>query len=551
MATMFLKRCHYPIKYLLKMQLMIYLKNWIQSNNLVLILITTYFLLSIIKIEHPGVNNDQLMFVNTATFNPDNFFLWKSFHGIPTMVFPYIGALKSYLYIPVFHLFGVNIWSIRLPHIILISITWFLLYKTLNLAFNKKLALLALLFLCLDPSLIAYSKIDTGPTVLEFLLKTLAVFLLYLYLSTKRVIFFFTIYPVLALGVFNKINFIWFVNAFMISFILFYFGRFYNDFKRFGKLVPFLLLVIPYYFLYRLFMRFFREVALSYKVFSNEISLQSVFHNFSIFGENLIGLISGNIFFQKVYGYSPTEFGTYVSILALAIIFAGVAYALLSKKLASKDRKAFYFFLSLTVLTTLQILLTKQAVSAWHTMAIYPFITIIFAVSIIQIYGLTASLKLKNAFFMLIIGIISYQLLINISYLYKYSQPTKSIAYSSVIYDLIDFAKDYKARFICLDVDICNQLLSLTQQTGKYQEPFFYLDPPTYTHSFIKLSGNFKTPEEFLYVGHSDTNSHFPDLKKSLFQYLKDNSIKYQKIKEFKDGEVVAFEVYAIGDFMR
>ncbi len=231
------------------------LKNWINSNILVLIFITVYFLISIIKIEHPGVNNDQLMFVNAATFNPDNFFLWKSWHGIPMMVFPYIGALKSYLYMPIFYFFGVSIWSIRLPQIILISISWFILYKTLILAFNKKLAILTILFLSIDPSIIIYSKTDQGPTVLEFFLKILAVYSLFLFLYSKKAIFYYVIFPILALGIFNKLNFFWFANAFIISLVIFYWRNFYNHFKKVDKLFPYLIIGIPYFFLLKLFFK--------------------------------------------------------------------------------------------------------------------------------------------------------------------------------------------------------------------------------------------------------------------------------------------------------
>lgn len=526
------------------------LRKWIKANNVILILVATYLALSIIRIEHPGVNNDQLMFVNAATFNPDNFFSWKSFHGVTTLVFPYIGALKSYLYIPIFYIFGVNIWSIRLPQILIIALAWIFLYKALNMAFNKKLALLAILFLCLDPSIIAYSRIDTGPTVIEFFLKTITIFLLYLYIKNKKLVFFFLIYPVLALGVFNKINFIWFINAFLASFILFYFKRFYTDLKGFGKLIPFLAIGIPYYFLFRIFSRLFRETAISYKMSLAVISPQNIYDNLFILTKNFIGLLSGDILFQNIYGFPPTSVGIYSFFLVIVIIFIGLTLVFLKKNPPSyQDKKSYYFILSITLLTVVQILLTKQAISPWHIMITYPFITIIFASSILQIIDFIKWPKIKTMFWGLITLMVCYLLIVNFIYITKYSSPTKSVAYSSAIYDVIDFVKSSKAKFICFDVDICNQLLSFNQQTNKYKEPFSFIDADTYTYSFIKLSNNFKTPNEFLYIGHSETNSHFPEFRKSFFRYLNGSGVKYQKIKEFNDGEEVAFEVYKIGNY--
>lgn len=510
--------------------------RWLNENKLVLIFISFYFLISIIKIEHPGVNNDQLMFINAATLKEDSTFIWKSFHGIPIMVFPYIGALKSYIYTPIFYLFGVNIWSIRLPQIILISISWFILYKTLLIAFDKKLALLTILFLSFDPSIIAYSKVDQGPTVLEFFLKVLAVYLLFNYIKQKKSIYFLAIFPTLALGIFNKLNFIWFTNAFMISFIIFYGRNFYEDFKRrFDKLFPFLILVIPYFFLLKLFLKISREVSLSYKSFYDPVSLSNLFTNSLVFQKNLVELINGNIFFNVLYGYNPTPFGTYFSILILMTLFIG-GYLLIKQKAP----RAYYFFISLIILMIFQILLTKQAIFPWHVLSIFPFFTIILAAAVIKIRKFSP---------ILICSIIFYLALINFFYITKYGTPTKSIAYSGTIYDLIDFAKNTNKKFICLDVDICNQLLSLNQQKGKYKEPFGFLDEQTYNDSFIKLNENFKNPNGFLYVDHSDTNSHFPNFRKRFFNYLKENDINYKKIKQFNDGEVVAYEIYKIGNF--
>lgn len=512
----------------------LFVRKWVISNSLVLFFIFVYILLSIVKIEHPGVNNDQLMFVNTATFNPDNMFLWKSWHGIPMMIFPYIGAVKSYLYMPIFYIFGVNIWSIRLPQIFLISFAWFILYKTLILCFNKRLAVLTILLLSLDASIIIYSKTDQGPTVLEFLFKILAVYLLYIYLSTKNRFFYFAIFPVLALGIFNKLNFIWFVNGFLISFLMFYWSSFYNDFKRVDKLFPFLIIGLPYFLLIKIFIKISREVSLSYKNFTDPVAFSNVLNNLIAFFYNLTNIINGNVFYNVIYGYNPTPIGIYFSASIIIIFFIGSFLTIKHKNYL----RSFYFFLSLILLTVMQLLLTKKAISAWHALSPYPFLIVILALAIMQFN--------KKILVILVGMIIVYQIIINLLYLNTYSKPTK-IAYTSSIYNLINFAKATKTTFICLDVDICNQLLSFNQEVGKYKEPFFFLDQPTYTYSFIKLTDNFKSPEKFLYIAHSDENSHFPNLKQEFFNYLQNNGFNFAKTKVFKDGDNAAFEIYKVG----
>ena len=68
------------------------------------------------QIHSPGLYMDEMDFVAAATGKRP----YRSWLGIPLMVFPYIGALKAWIYTPIFALFGVSAVSIRLP-VVLIS----------------------------------------------------------------------------------------------------------------------------------------------------------------------------------------------------------------------------------------------------------------------------------------------------------------------------------------------------------------------------------------------------------------------------------------------
>ena len=59
---------------------------------------------------------DEMDFVGAATGKRP----YRGWLGIPLMVFPYIGALKAWIYTPIFALFGVSALSIRFP-VVLIS----------------------------------------------------------------------------------------------------------------------------------------------------------------------------------------------------------------------------------------------------------------------------------------------------------------------------------------------------------------------------------------------------------------------------------------------
>src|ERR1700733_8526630 len=59
-----------------------------------------------------GIQADEILFVAPFLKATTPLYSW---HGIPIMCMDYIGSLKSWLYFPVFRLWPVNVWSIRLP----------------------------------------------------------------------------------------------------------------------------------------------------------------------------------------------------------------------------------------------------------------------------------------------------------------------------------------------------------------------------------------------------------------------------------------------------
>src|SRR5438094_28690 len=63
-----------------------------------------FVLASCLGLSNPGLQYDELLFANAALGNshPYHGFIYRETLGITTMVMPYIGALKSWLYAPIF-----------------------------------------------------------------------------------------------------------------------------------------------------------------------------------------------------------------------------------------------------------------------------------------------------------------------------------------------------------------------------------------------------------------------------------------------------------------
>jgi len=72
-------------------------------------------------LSRPGLYYDEVNFVNASLGggDPDQTFIDSRFLDVPSAIMPYIGALKSWLYAPVFALFDVSPGTIRGPAILL------------------------------------------------------------------------------------------------------------------------------------------------------------------------------------------------------------------------------------------------------------------------------------------------------------------------------------------------------------------------------------------------------------------------------------------------
>jgi hypothetical protein len=65
-----------------------------------------FIFLAAYRIQLPGLYYDEVAFVNAAQGAPDNTFIYRKLGSVPVLIFPYMGALKAWIYAPVFHFTG-------------------------------------------------------------------------------------------------------------------------------------------------------------------------------------------------------------------------------------------------------------------------------------------------------------------------------------------------------------------------------------------------------------------------------------------------------------
>jgi len=175
-------------------------------------LLSLYVALATYKIHLPGLYGDEMLFVGPAAGERP----YLKCFGLPLLIFPYIGALKSWIYTPIFALFGVSPVSIRLPAILISCGTLALGYSLVRRILTPGWAVAFTGACAVHPGFVLLTRVDLGPIALMLFLKALCLVLLFKWLEGPQRIC-WSVFGVCLLGFFDKFNFIWFIVALAVS----------------------------------------------------------------------------------------------------------------------------------------------------------------------------------------------------------------------------------------------------------------------------------------------------------------------------------------------
>jgi 4-amino-4-deoxy-L-arabinose transferase-like glycosyltransferase len=168
----------------------------------------------------PGLYYDEVLFANAAFGGGYDGYVAKRILGVPVMLRSYLGALKGFLYMPIFALFGGSPASIRLPTICLSVLSLGLAFKVARLTFRPIYSALLVVLMAVDPSFIFMSKLDQGPIVLMMFFKLIALYCFLQALRTSSSRYLWGLAAASGLGLYDKLDFIWFVLALTIAAVL-------------------------------------------------------------------------------------------------------------------------------------------------------------------------------------------------------------------------------------------------------------------------------------------------------------------------------------------
>ena len=439
----------------------IYPTEWLHDwlPRLILFAAGAYFVVMAGRwIASPGLQYDEVLFVNAATGEPTNgLFVAKRILGLPVMLMGYIGALKAYLYYPIFQVFGVSPETVRWPVILVSLATLAFTYLVARVTFDRLVSALVVLVMSVDPTFMYLTKLDYGPVALMMILKVAALFFALRAVSTGTPRYLWGMSAACALGLFDKLNFIWFLLAMVAAGAMLFRTELRQMWHRdrLGLILPLSGLLI---------LTGLATVVLVIPQLTESqaaASLVGPLDRLRYVGDLYASTMSGGYLYLLVTK-RPLPAGSLMNAL-VALGFVGLSLASLRAtrraggpgRMPLRDR-VLLFHIAIFLLIAVQLLITKKAWGPHHIMMLYPFqlfITFGAAVGLAGTWGAAsvACVLVASGFH---VGA-AYQ---------RGFLPTAEFEpqWSPVVYELVDYLNRHPAeRIVSVDWGTHNQIWAL------------------------------------------------------------------------------------------
>ena len=474
------------------------MKDYTIKKLPLLLAILLYTVFASFKLSTIPLGYDEALFCNAALGIDPDLFLFVKYKGFPILLMDYIGALKAWLYMPIFKIFGVSVWTIRFPMVILTAGSLWFIHKIISDVWTSTIAGFMVLYLALDVAFLYFTKIDTGPNAIELLLKLAIIYQFLLFIRSNQFKHLAWLMLFTFLGVFNKLNFIWFINAFYAGVVIAYGKTLWTLFWSYTTVrrVQFLLLTGATYLVSIAYLLLLHHY---FDIFGQKIGAEHGFWQpFQRLTSLLTDVVGGSGIFVYGYRYGFSNWPNWLTqtqnILAYSFIgFTGLATFIIIRKKEINQQRFFLFSLIILLVLLAQIFVTERARYGWHIFMVYPFFSY---VGIYAIYFCIGQIKASTAT-QKGLGILAATLLTVQLFAAQYQhiqtmrrQPFKNN--SPTIYKLVDYVKSSNKKFVLINAACTTQLVTLTQQKNKYFELSYLFEV---SHKFLTIHA--KTIEEF------------------------------------------------------
>jgi hypothetical protein len=318
------------------------------------------------RIKLPGLYMDELFFVNAAQGAPDNITIYKRLGSVPLFIGGYLGALKAWIYTPIFAVFGVSALTVRLPAILIAAVTMLTLYYAVQPRLGKVWAAAAIWLMAVDPVNLFLSRLDWGPVVLMHFFQAAIIALCFSYFAKPELWKPALILLCFGLGFFDKFNFIWLILAVSIGVCACYPGavkQLWNSTSKITRLAVAIVLILSLTTALCLIIPIFRPLPL------HDLGSR-LYLCWAIFQSTFSGTAVAIMIFespQGILGFLPSWLVRVGFYLLVTSLFCPMA------QIEARDNKrngVFCWLIALLVFA--QIVATPRAGGAHHFSMIFP-----------------------------------------------------------------------------------------------------------------------------------------------------------------------------------
>lgn len=513
---------------------------WFERILLALV-VGSYLVLTLVKVKYPGIYASEITHAPSIFGLPHAPALVK-IGNFPILVMAYYGAVKVYIGWIFFKVLGVSVLAIRLPWILCTAGGLIALYYGLRKYTNRTIAFTTLILLVLDPTFVAQTKLDSGPVALEFLIKASVLGLWATLLKRGKLLLLLPIWLLLALGEYNKLNFLWFVNSFYAAVVLVYWRTLLSWWRTGTKKIR--LGLAAFFAGYVALIGYFVLIQERFKILSYSDNAFNLRDRVDIIFDQFQKHVQGSIFYNFALGtlaepWMPWFFWGVIGLTTLGLIIIA------AKRTLRKSIGRQTVFILLLVLSTLaQIIATKSAKAPWHLFALFPYFTILTASAIYAIAQLFGQ-KIKWVIVgLVLLGFTIPGVWLHARYLDTYDDPAKNIHWSAAIYDVLDYTKASDAKFVCVDWGTYTPLAVLDPVKGKYLNHVWYFRrelPERYAETAQNL---FDPKKGHLFILQDGERAYFKDAQKNFYASLKASGYTLEPVLSAGQGASPDFTIY-------
>jgi 4-amino-4-deoxy-L-arabinose transferase-like glycosyltransferase len=510
-----------------------------------------FFILSgVVFIPHVGIENDEALFA-APLYAPTSYEYAVPIGSskLALMLMSYLGTLKTWLYAPLFQLFGTSLWALRIPALVCGAASIWLFYLLLRRTVGERAAWIGCSLLAGDSIYLLTTCFDWGPVAIQHLLIVGGLLLVVVSYQTGRLAPWIAGFFLLGLSLWDKAIAVWILSGCGIAAFLAFPRQVFDALRprRIALAAGALLLGAAPLVIYNAattFGTFRSTTARDWQSFPGKTrALAGTFDGSGMFGwllaedaqtdsphppSGIVQMASAKI--SAATGHPRHSLMLYA--LALALLLAPLA--------RSNHRGAILFAAIALTVTWLEMGSTRNAGgSVHHTILLWPLPQLLIAVSLgaashrLGRYGLPALAVLLAV-------VAGSEVLVTNEYYVKTFRNGPAGGWTDAILPLRDYLKDTPAvKIECLDWGIVEPLRLLGRGT-------FPLE-----NGGDLVRGNRETAvaalanPAVLWVDHSLATEVFADGRRNALALAEETGYRFERVQTIADTHGrLAFEVF-------